>query len=251
MVAVARHCDAAVAGSRYIQRWLERYCPHVEVIWTGSPLVTHVPASRPSQRRPIVGWAVSDVMGYRNEAEYVREVVLAAADRATFGFRVQGQGDARRIRQFFQPLSDAGIAVEYVGFQPYRRFVRGLESLAVGLAPLVIQGETFAAGKSFGKVLGYLAADVPIIASNNVDHPLFFRDGENGYLADTVETWSHRIVELIQNPALRDNIVSAARIDFKARLSIDAAGAAWADLLHRLTAAPAGDTPPPPASRAA
>ena len=252
--------DAAVAGSRFTHDWLQQFCPTVETIWTGSPLTKHVPKSRPSQRQAIVGWATSNLSGYPREAAFVRDVVLAAAREVKFSLRLQGGGDVAAVRELFAPVREAGIKIEYSGFRPYRSFIRSLESLAVGLAPLVVENEAdqplarnrFSAGKSFGKVLGYLAAGVPIVAANTADHPLFFRDGENGYLPDSPQAWSHRIVHLIRHPSARDVLAAAASRDFKAQLSTEAAARAWADLLARLvTEANAGPAASPETAMAA
>jgi hypothetical protein len=68
--------------------------------------------------------------------------------------------------------------------------VRSLGSFAVGLHP-VCTNHAFSLGKSFGKLLAYLAADVAIVTSNAVDHPLFFTDGVNGTLVgDDLEAWA-------------------------------------------------------------
>ena len=71
MEQVASRCNGAIAGSRFVARWLDQFCPSVVVVWTGSPLTNSTPKSRPSQRGSVVGWAVSDVLGYRAEAELV------------------------------------------------------------------------------------------------------------------------------------------------------------------------------------
>lgn len=63
----------------------------------------------------------------------------------------------------------------------------------------------FSRGKSFGKLLAYLIADVAIVASNNVDHPLFFQDGVNGVLApNDVDRWVEGTALLLQDlPSVR------------------------------------------------
>lgn len=182
--------------------------------------MNHVPRTRPSERGDVVGWATSNVLGYPSEAKLIRDVLAHCAEQRSFRLRIQGKGDPNEIREFFKPVVEFGSTCEIVGYLPYQRFIRSLETLSVGLAPLVIDDASFSAGKSFGKVLGYLASDVPVVASNAADHSLFFRSGENGYLVDDAESWAQAVIALLNNHEARDSIADTARIDFATKLSL-------------------------------
>lgn len=223
MEQVARTCHGAIAGSRYISNWLRQYCNRVEIIWTGSHLVNHVPPTRPSERGDVIGWATSDVLGYPAEAKLMREALEYCAKERRFRLRIQGGGNPNEIREYFHTVVASGSMCEIIGFLPYKKFIKSLESLSVGLAPLVIGNSSYSAGKSFGKVLGYLAADVPVVASNAADHALFFRSGENGYLVDDVEDFAQSVITLLDNHEARDSIADAARMDFATKLSLGTA----------------------------
>lgn len=234
MQEVAGQCHGCIAGSSFIADWLKRYCNRVEKVWTGTHLSRYRPQSRPSERSKIVCWAVSNVLSYTREAEFVRDAAIMASKRSDFILRIQGGGDPKVVRAMFQPAIDTGITCDFIGSLPYAQFVRSLETAAVGLAPLVVEESSFNAGKSFGKVLGYLAADVPIVASSVADHPEFFRHEINGYLAETVVQWADAIVAILANPAKRNVITSEARRDLHAKLSLDASGDRVASFLKSL-----------------
>ena len=106
----------------------------------------------------------------------------------------------------------------------YDAFLQSLEEIAVGLNPLIAM-DGFSAGKSFGKVLAYLDAGVPTINTPNVDHPLFFEHGRNGFLAGAdAALWADLILAMIDDPSKRGQIAEAARLDLVKRLSLPAAG---------------------------
>ena len=104
----------------------------------------------------------------------------------------------------------------------YGDFVTSLSEVAVGLQPIDASSK-LSLGKSFGKVLAYLVADVAVVASDNVDHSEFFRDGENGFLVRDLDGWINAVEILLKNPSKREQIARAAHSDYEQTLSIEAA----------------------------
>ena len=77
----------------------------------------------------------------------------------------------------------------------------------------------FGRGKSFGKLLAYLSGQVAVIASQAVDHPLFFRNGDNGLLpAHDMDAWAEAIVNLLEQPDVRCRMAIRGWEDFRQRL---------------------------------
>jgi hypothetical protein len=146
---------------------------------------------------------------------------LRLAKKTQFSFFLYGVRPNLRdaVEQYLIPIRRVGVPVKILPPLTYKQFVRSLESVAVGLQPVSIENP-FSRGKSFGKLLAYLIADVAIVASNNVDHPLFFRDGVNGVLApNDVDRWVEGAALLLQDPAQRSHIVANARAGLQARLT--------------------------------
>jgi hypothetical protein len=236
---IARQCAAAVAGSQFVEQWLRLHCSVTRVIWTGSPYA----ASPIDHKRGIdskaVVFAVSDVLGYPREAEFVRDVMLACGPSSGARLRVIGKGDERTVRAVFSPLEDAGIPVELEPWQPYERLLRSLSDCAVGLAPLDVKRSPYSRGKSFGKVLAYLSSGEPVVCSDVAEHPHFFRSGINGFsLPNDPDLWSRKICALMDTPLLRERLVQAAADDFRSRLSTARMAEEWADLLRTLATLP-------------
>jgi len=88
---------------------------------------------------------------------------------------------------------------------------------------VVIRGNAWSEGKSFGKVLGYLAAEVAVVASRAIDHPLFFEHGRNGLMAETQEQWVEAVGTLLDDPDRRQKLAEAAYGDLLRELSSSAA----------------------------
>src|SRR5262249_30744909 len=135
-----------------------------------------------------------------------------------FSFRLYGVHDRRRGEEYLAPLRQAGVKVDARPKERYPSFIASLGEVAIGLQP-ICASHAFSQGKSFGKVLAYLAADVAVIASDALDYPLFFRHGENGMLVRSVDDWVNACRFLLQNHADRSRMVAQARHDFLEQLT--------------------------------
>jgi hypothetical protein len=212
---------AVIAGSRFLADEFRRYNSQVSIVWTGTYLGASGRIAPNESRVPSVAWATSNAFGYSHEAEFVREVIVRLSRKVRFTYIQYGVDPDRRsaVEEFLEPIRCCGVPVQVFGPMAYTQFTKSLESVAVGLQPVCWENP-FSRGKSFGKILAYLAADVAVVASDAVDHPLFFQDGLNGVLeTNEVDRWVDRILLLLQRPSVRAGMVAQARADFLTRLT--------------------------------
>jgi len=220
----ASEAAAVVGGSRFVANWLGQHCKGpARVIWTCSPRSSRAPKTAPVDREPIVAWAHDTPLGYQHEADLMQQVFIGVARRTRAIFWLFGTMEAE-ARDWFAPIRAAGgtcVAVERV---PYEQYLDKVAEAAVGLQPVCIESE-FCRGKSFGKVLAYLTGQVAVVASNNVDHPLFFRNGENGYVVENAaDEWVDAIVKLLDDREHREQVALAGQRDFDRRFAYDVFG---------------------------
>lgn len=217
----AKGSQGAIAGSRYVANFLKQYCEQVKVIWTGSkPLDKKEEISK--DILPIIAWACSNPFAYVEEGKLVQKILTSLPKNIHFQFWLIGVQDFNKGSNFIQPIIDHGIPCKVIPFLPYKKLLYELKKVSIGLAPLLPEESVFSSGKSFGKILAYLNTNVVVIASNCVDHPLFFRDGVNGFLASTITEWTQSIQFLINNPNARLRISEKAKSDYLERLSVQA-----------------------------
>jgi len=230
-------CSHIIAGSRYIADWCRPHNPSVSVIWTGTDI--QYGESKPqSARGDVIAWAASSPLDYTNEANFVEDVMRRVAKkRPQTTLYIYGDNGSAAYEALKRGFTDAGVKIRSFPWMDYNAFVHSLDEAAVGLNPLVDMNG-YSAGKSFGKVLGYLEAQVPSINSPNVDHPLFFEHGRNGMLASEPQQWADIVDQLLSDSALRQRIADAAKQDMIARLSIPTAGKLVASRLERVIAHP-------------
>lgn len=237
---LCRRAVLVTAGSHNVATWCRQFSPRVEVLWTGTPATGLAVPSAASQRGPILTWAQMSPLKYKQEAAFVLDVLETIADKAAFTFRLYGVEDEAAAADYFARVRERGVQVQLKPFMGYEQFIASLRECAVGMHVLGTTSK-FAEGKSFGKVLAYLSAGVPTIASNVHENPYFFRHEENGLLCNTREEWAAACLALLTKPALRDQLCKQAWSDFIAKLSIDAIGARLDGLLREVVRTGAGE----------
>jgi hypothetical protein len=231
---------AVVAGSAYVADWCRAAgAREAHVVWTGSPMSDR---HRPSQieRPPVIAWAQSRPMTYVREADRVREVIAGIAARqpgVTLRLFDRRPGDDPGFAASFQV---PGLTVEWAPKCQYSDYLAGFDDVALGLAPLSMESP-FSRGKSFGKVLAYLDARVPVIASAAGEHGAFFTP-QTGVVSNDTALWIDAACRLLNDGASREQQAAAAFDAYRQQLSTEAATKRLAHILssvaeieHQLT----------------
>ena len=214
---------AVIAGSQTVAEYCRQQNRNVHVVWTGTPVSNDV--MRPQvDRDRVVTWAALRPVLCPAEARFVHAVLRSLIKLTSdFRFLLYCDDGSRAYETFADQFRKLGIDVETRPlFTKYSDFLESLDDAAVGLAPLVDMSG-FSAGKSFGKLLAYMDRGIPIVTHPVVDHPLFFENGSNGYMAESADDWALIIAGLLADPAQRQQIADAARIDLRRRLSTEEA----------------------------
>lgn len=217
----ARDAYRIIGGSRYVAKLLGQFNPRKpDVIWTCTPRPSSPPKVAPENRPPVVAWAHEAPLRFPVEAALIQKVMIEVSKRTKCIFWLFGT-DPARATEWFEPIKAAGGECVAIPMLSYSDYLDKVAEAAVGLQPVCLDNE-FSRGRSFGKILAYLGGQVAIVASNVVDHPLFFRSGENGMLvSDNVDEWANAIVTLLENRELRVSMARAGWQDFHSRLTTE------------------------------
>ena len=151
----------------------------------------------------------------------MREIIRQLARTTPFEFWLYGVRPSWPP-DFLQSFTSLSVPVRSFPFMSHGRLIESMDEVAVGLNPICVEG-AFSLGKSFGKVLPYLAAQVVVVTSHELEMPHFFRHGENGFLTTTVDEWVDCTKRLLTEPALRQAIAERAFADFQSQLTTDSA----------------------------
>jgi hypothetical protein len=218
IVRAATDAAAVIGGSRFVTECLGRHNASAHVLWTCTPAPESPPLTPPGQRGQIVSWAHASPLGYKHEAQFMQNVMTEVCAQTPCEFWLFGTNEADAVG-WFRPIRQAGGSCVALPPMSYTDYLAKVAESAVGLQPISLESE-FSKGKSFGKLLAYLSGEVAVVAANTVDHPLFFRNGQNGFLADeNVFDWANAIVRLLEDKELRTRVAAAGRADLSSRLT--------------------------------
>lgn len=244
IVRCAEDAAAVIGGSRFVAQCLGRHNAVSHVLWTCTPKPTHPPAVPPDQRSPVVAWAHASPLAYPHEAEFIQRVMIEVSRRTPCTFWLFGTTEAE-AQAWFVPVRAAGGTCVAIAPMAYDAYLAKVAEAGVGLQPVSLHNE-FSQGKSFGKLLAYLAGQVAVVASDAVDHPVFFRAWENGVIvADEVPAWADAIVRLLEDPSLRTRVALAGWNDFHDRLTSEVFARLLDPVLRAAATRPLPVQPPP------
>lgn len=133
-----------------------------------------------------------------------------------------------------QLVADATIEIPGVPIvaKPWRAAEEGddLRAFDIGIMPL--EDTLWNRGKGGYKLLQYMAAGLPTIASPVGINREIVSDGQNGCLAETANAWGARLLQLAQDAALRNRMGHAARATVEARFSLSGYLDRYVDLIE-------------------
>ena len=187
--AMARSCDAVWAGNAYLAEAARRHCPHVAVLPTSVDPAAYDPAAdKPTDHLDMV-W-----IGSNSTRKYLEAVLpaLAAAARRVPELRLKIVADFdlphAPLPVWVVPWSSAGEA-------------EALARAHIGIAPM--PDDPWTRGKCGLKVLQYMAAGLPVVASDAGVHREIVVDGQTGRLAAAEARWEAALTALATDPAAR------------------------------------------------
>jgi glycosyltransferase involved in cell wall biosynthesis len=109
-----------------------------------------------------------------------------------------------------------------------------LAAAHIGVMPLT--DDEWARGKCAFKLLQYMAAALPCVASPVGANTEAVIDGVNGFHARTTEEWERSLEALIRSPELRARFGASGRAHVESRYSMRSYRARYLELLTRLVA---------------
>ena len=215
--AMARSANEVWAGNDYLADYARRHNPNTFVLPTAiDPDAYNVRTERATDGLDLVWIGSTSTRCYLVEIlpqlEALAESVPGVRLRVVADFQLTGQ----RIEVIPIPWSQAVEA-------------EALATSHIGLAPMPDTGWT--RGKCGCKVLQYMAARLPVVASDMPIHRSQIIDGQTGLLVANSSGWVEAIKKLADDSALQQKMGQAGRLLLEQRFSIDVV---WQQMLRRL-----------------
>ncbi len=212
---LTRLADLIVCGNSYIEEWAKERNANTIVIPTCVEMAQY-PAkdwSDAEGRIPRLGW-----IGTSGNLRYL-EVAAAGLRRLA----EQIDFELHIIVPEIEPLADInleGVKVRHVPWQKETE-VDQLRQLDVGIMSL-FAAEDWDRYKCGLKLIQYMAAGIPAVATPVGVNASIIDHGRNGFLAESDDDWATHLRTLASDLALRQSIGNAARETAAAKYSIEA-----------------------------
>jgi len=207
---IIARCDAVIAGNSYLATYARAFNGNVVVIPTTIDL-TRYPVKEAADKKPgepcVIGWiGMPGSLPYLN---MLKPVFQEIAGEHNILIRIIGGWN------YHCP----GVRVEHLPWSLQSEVSR-IITFDIGVMPLAENEE--ARGKCGLKLLQYMAAGIPAVASPVSANKEIVTDGLNGYLAVSPEEWAEKIRSLIRSPRLRLLMGRRGRETVERRFSLQA-----------------------------
>ncbi len=225
VASICRLATVVMVGNRLLAGWARQYARHVEVIPSTVDL-KRFPIKTEGGGGPLtLGWT-----GSHSTLPFLESLVPTLRQFAAhreYRLLIISHTDTYRIDS---------LPVE-VCAKRWSSATEGEDLLAmdVGLAPFPDSGWT--PWRCHGKVLQYMAAGIPTIASPVGILPDYIQDRENGFLAASEAEWIDRLGCLAEDEGLRRRVGLAGRVTISERYSAQVWAPRVKAILERAAAA--------------
>jgi len=200
---IARSMDAVIAGNTYLAEYFERYCKKVYVVPTAIDLDRYKLRSQAvmeSRERFVIGWT-----GTASNYKYLKTIEP-----------ILGRFLREHSRAEFMLISDRCWKYELLPPEKVRfimwdreKEVSALHSMSVGIMPLT--DDKWTRGKCSFKMLQYMAAGLPVIASPVGMNREVLQKGDIGFAADSPDEWYEALSALYEDRSLQIKLGQAGR----------------------------------------
>jgi len=203
MKALTRIAERVIVGNRFLETFARRQSSGVSVVPTVVDLTKYTLKREYSLSRggPVVGW-----VGLKYNFPYLQEI----GD-------VMPEGARLRVVSSSRPKIEK-TDVDFVQWSKEKEpgLIAGFD---IGIMPL--PDTEWARGKCGLKMLQYMAAGVPVVASSAGVNADIIEHGKNGFLADSPEEWKDALARLIESKELRESMGKAGRKTVEDAYSLD------------------------------
>jgi glycosyltransferase involved in cell wall biosynthesis len=215
---MAASYTAVVCGNKYLADFYMEHSAAVQII----PTVVEIDRYEGLKRIPAetvrIGWIGTPLNDHHLEALY--SPLAALARERDFELVIVGLN---------KPLQWDIPQVRYIDWQLANEFGY-FAHFDIGIMP--VTDSPFARGKCAFKLIQYMAAGLPVVASPVGANCEVVEHGKNGYLAATQDDWYFMLRQLVDDPEMRRRMGEHGRDLVRRRYTVDAVWPRYAALLR-------------------
>jgi glycosyltransferase involved in cell wall biosynthesis len=218
--ATCRRADAVAAGNDVLAQIARPAARAIEVLPTSIDVARYRPAAPGAGGAPTIVW-----IGSPENLIYLDMIRPALA-------RLTQRHPALKVRVICSSFPDwPEINVESIRWSEASE-AAALAAAHIGIMPLT--DDEWSRGKCAFKLLQYMAASLPCVASPVGANTEAVIDGVNGFHAATVQDWESRLESLIESPEQRARFGAAGLEHVQRRYSMQVYQTRYTELMARI-----------------
>jgi glycosyltransferase involved in cell wall biosynthesis len=224
--------DAVIVSCEDLAEWARHHNANVHII-PNCPK-PQVPGAASYDRQAgacVIGWAGS-AKDHKDNLRVLFSVLSKLS--SSFTFRLIGARGADDIAKELRELEFESEVIDWIEPESAEA---ALAELDIAVLPV---RDTQWNKKLLTKLIDYLAAGLPIVASPVGENRLAIVEGENGLLARSEAEWVEKLDRLLSDEALRHRLGKKARETARTRYSLAANGRRLAKILRDMTSGATG-----------
>jgi len=227
-----RFSDHVIVGGHELFNYVKKYNERVFLVPTSADLNRYYPHNNVRKgNRVRLGF-----VGSPSTTPYMELLVKPIEElsrRYDLELRVISASSYAEYRPFnsFKKFEKNGVKVKLIPWNVDEEFYQ-LQNIDIGLAPLL--NEEWERYKCGFKVINYMAAGIPPVASNVAEHKYIIQDGVNGFLCENDRQWVEKLGKLIEDKRLRKKIGVNARRTVEEKYSLEKNAKTLAKILAKL-----------------
>jgi glycosyltransferase involved in cell wall biosynthesis len=220
--ATCRWVDVVAAGNDVLAGVARATAQSVEILPTSIDTAVYQPTTATAADPPTIVW-----IGSPENLVYLDMIRPALA-------RLAGRHPTLKMRVICSRFPDwPEVNIEGIQWSSATE-AQSLAGAHIGVMPLT--DDAWARGKCAFKLLQYMAAALPCVASPVGANTEAVIDGFNGFHARTVDEWERRLESLIQSPELRARFGANGLAHVESRYAMRSYRARYLQLMTRLAA---------------
>ncbi|AQT69626.1 sugar transferase, PEP-CTERM/EpsH1 system associated [Anaerohalosphaera lusitana] len=222
---IARNMDTVVAGNSYLADHFSQYNQNVHIVPTAIDLNRYTPRQIDTEPETFtIGWT-----GLACNNKYLDDIEQPLKEFLT------AHQNTRLVVLSNKPWKHNSLPpdqVEFIRWTPENEATT-LHRFSVGIMPL--PDNKWTRGKCSFKMLQYMAAALPVIASPVGMNKDVFQKGEIGFPADTPKKWRQALEDLYKNWNAQKQMGQTGRLIIEQNYNADTIAAQLAKIFHTLT----------------
>jgi len=221
---IARSCSLVVCGNHYLAEKFSHWHPNVVVIPTGVDTEKLRPiVNRNSTESPIIGW-----IGTAGNYRYLKMIEPALSQVLASFPNVRLQIIADQFPAFLEHLG------EQLDFSLWKPNIENdlLPRFTIGIMPLM--DNEWARGKCAFKMLQYMAAGIPVVASPVGMNAEIFATSSVGLPAQNSDEWLKSLTMLLQDQEIAKHMGKNGRQLVEKEFSLSVVCSKWKKALSEM-----------------